>query len=74
MVYHWDGKQDEVYQLYVVERKSLDELVKHMKEKYQFEPRYGSPLQATLTSIWPALTIDFSRRSKRAYQTQFKVN
>lgn len=43
MVYNWDGKQAEVYQLYVVERKSLDELAQYMKDKYQFEPRYGRP-------------------------------
>ncbi|MCJ1355330.1 MAG: hypothetical protein MMC33_005321 [Icmadophila ericetorum] len=38
MVYDWDGKEDELYQLYIVQKKSLDEIVELMKEKYNFSP------------------------------------
>ena len=40
MVYDWEGKEGEIYQLYIIQKKSLDEIVEFMKEKYNFTPRY----------------------------------
>lgn len=39
MVYEWEDKEAECYQLYVEERKSLDEVMQHMKDVHNFNPR-----------------------------------
>lgn len=39
MVYDWDDKEAECYALYVEDRKSLDEVMQHMKEVRNFNPR-----------------------------------
>ena len=40
MVYDWDGKEQMLYQMYILENKSLEEIIKFMKEKHDFTPRY----------------------------------
>lgn len=49
MVYDWADKEDVCYQWYVVDRRSLDDLMKHMKSTYGFEPRYA-PAQHTAST------------------------
>ena len=44
MVYDWDGKEQELYGLYVEQKKSLDEVMELMKDQYDFTPRYGHPV------------------------------
>jgi len=39
MVYDWDNKETECYRLYVEERKSLDDVMQHMKVAHNFNPR-----------------------------------
>lgn len=39
MVYEWDSKEGECYQLYVEEKKSLDEVMQQMKDLHGFSPR-----------------------------------
>lgn len=43
MVYDWDGKEDDCFRIYVEENGSLDDVMKYMKEKYNFEPRWAFP-------------------------------
>ena len=43
-VYDWDDKETECYRLYVEEKKSLNQVARHFKEQYGFEPRYVAPL------------------------------
>ncbi|KAK5073840.1 hypothetical protein LTR64_007020 [Lithohypha guttulata] len=38
MVYEWDNFKDECYRLYITERKSLEDIMQHMKETHQFAP------------------------------------
>ncbi|TLD27218.1 hypothetical protein PspLS_04394 [Pyricularia sp. CBS 133598] len=38
MVYNWDGYRDECYQVYVVQNKSMDELMDHMRIHHNFTP------------------------------------
>lgn len=39
MVYNWDGKEAECYQLYVYEKRSLNEVVEYWEQR-GFTPRY----------------------------------
>jgi len=39
MVYEWDLQEGECYRLYVEEKKSLDEVMRQMKEVHGFSPR-----------------------------------
>jgi hypothetical protein len=39
MVYNWDGKEAECYQLYVQEKKSLNEVLEYWEQR-GFTPRY----------------------------------
>jgi hypothetical protein len=41
MVYSWDGKEAVCYQLYVEERRSLDEVMSYFEIR-GFTPRYAS--------------------------------
>lgn len=41
MVYDWEGKRDICYQMYIVDKKALEEIMEYMKNTYQFAPRYG---------------------------------
>ncbi|OJJ48058.1 hypothetical protein ASPZODRAFT_129979 [Penicilliopsis zonata CBS 506.65] len=38
MVYDWDGKRDICYQMYIKEKKALEEIMDYMKNTYQFAP------------------------------------
>lgn len=39
MVYQWEPHKDVCYQLYINERRSLEDIMVHMKNVYQFTPR-----------------------------------
>lgn len=39
MVYDWDGKREICYQMYIQEKKALEEIMDYMKVTYQFAPR-----------------------------------
>lgn len=39
VMYEWQGKETECYQLYVEERRSLGEVMAYFKEKHDFGPR-----------------------------------
>ncbi|GAM43540.1 hypothetical protein TCE0_050f18432 [Talaromyces pinophilus] len=38
MVYEWEGKRELCYQMYIVDKKGLDEIMEYMKNTYQFAP------------------------------------
>ncbi|KAL4930576.1 Clr5 domain-containing protein [Aspergillus undulatus] len=38
MVYDWDGKREICYQMYIRERKALEEIMEYMRNVYQFSP------------------------------------
>ncbi|KAL4801883.1 hypothetical protein BDV18DRAFT_154543 [Aspergillus unguis] len=38
MVYDWDGKREICYQMYISDRKSLEEIMEYMRNVYQFSP------------------------------------
>ncbi|KAE8348562.1 hypothetical protein BDV28DRAFT_87189 [Aspergillus coremiiformis] len=38
MVYDWDGKRDVCYQMYIKDKKALEEIMEYMKNVYQFAP------------------------------------
>ncbi|KAL4951815.1 hypothetical protein BDW69DRAFT_196178 [Aspergillus filifer] len=38
MVYDWDGKREICYQMYIKERKALEEIMEYMRNIYQFSP------------------------------------
>ncbi|KAL2864867.1 Clr5 domain-containing protein [Aspergillus lucknowensis] len=38
MVYDWDGKREICYQMYIRDRKALEEIMEYMKNVYQFSP------------------------------------
>lgn len=38
MVYDWDGKRDICYQMYIKDKKALEEIMEFMKTNYQFAP------------------------------------
>ncbi|PLN77691.1 hypothetical protein BDW42DRAFT_176321 [Aspergillus taichungensis] len=38
MVYDWDGKREICYQMYITDRKALEEIMEYMKNVYQFAP------------------------------------
>ncbi len=40
MVYDWEGKEDICYKMYIEDKKSLEEIMEHMKEEHNFAPRY----------------------------------
>lgn len=40
MVYDWDGKREVCYQMYIREKKALEEIMDYMKTNYSFAPRY----------------------------------
>jgi hypothetical protein len=39
MVYDWAGKRDICYQMYILEKKPLEEIMEYMRTAYQFAPR-----------------------------------
>jgi hypothetical protein len=39
MVYDWDGKREICYQMYIKDRKALEEIMEYMRNVYQFSPR-----------------------------------
>ncbi|GKZ34491.1 hypothetical protein AbraIFM66950_004767 [Aspergillus brasiliensis] len=38
MVYDWDGKREICYQMYIKDKKALEEIMEYMKNVYQFAP------------------------------------
>ncbi|OJJ08726.1 hypothetical protein ASPVEDRAFT_47906 [Aspergillus versicolor CBS 583.65] len=38
MVYDWDGKREICYQMYIKDRKALEEIMEYMRDVYQFSP------------------------------------
>ncbi|BDD60523.1 hypothetical protein MPDQ_003873 [Monascus purpureus] len=38
MVYDWDGKREICYQMYIKDKKALEEIMEYMKSAYQFAP------------------------------------
>jgi hypothetical protein len=44
MVYDWENKEEECYRMYIEDKKSLEEIMDFMKERYKFAPRYALPL------------------------------
>lgn len=40
MVYDWEGKEPVCYQMYIEEKKSLEEIMQYMREAHEFAPRY----------------------------------
>jgi hypothetical protein len=41
MVYDWDGKREICYQMYIRDKKALEEIMDYMRNVYQFSPRYA---------------------------------
>lgn len=39
MVYDWDGKREICYQMYIRDKKALEEIMEYMKTTHQFAPR-----------------------------------
>lgn len=39
MVYDWDGKREICYQMYIKDKKALEEIMEYMKTAHQFAPR-----------------------------------
>lgn len=39
MVYDWAGKRDICFQMYIQEKKALEEIMEYMRNAYQFAPR-----------------------------------
>jgi len=39
MVYDWEDKEQLCYQMYIEEKKSLEEIMEFMKVNHQFAPR-----------------------------------
>ena len=50
MVYDWDGKREICYQMYIKDRKALEEIMEYMRDVYQFSPRFVFSL-ASLTRL-----------------------
>lgn len=40
MVYDWEGKREICYQMYIKDKKALEEIMEYMKNTHQFTPRY----------------------------------
>ncbi|KAL1990356.1 hypothetical protein VTN49DRAFT_6195 [Thermomyces lanuginosus] len=65
MVYDWEGKRDICYQMYIVDKKALEEIMEYMKNTYQFAPskrafqtqfkRWGFPSKQNPAHKNPAL-------------------
>jgi hypothetical protein len=51
MVYDWEGKREICYQMYIKDKKALEEIMEYMRNVYQFSPRYAhSPLSQCSSS------------------------
>lgn len=40
MVYNWEGKEEICYQMYIEQKKSLEEIMEYLKTAHNFSPRY----------------------------------
>jgi hypothetical protein len=67
MVYDWEGKREICYQMYIKDKKALEEIMEYMRNVYQFSPRYAHghignvfrpPFLETRESIHFAFTFD----------------
>lgn len=43
MVYNWEDYKDIITRLYVQENKQVDEIIRYMRNQYDFKPRYVPP-------------------------------
>lgn len=43
MVYNWEDYKDIITRLYVQENKQVDEIIRYMRNHYDFKPRYVQP-------------------------------
>ena len=62
MVYEWDNKRDECYNLYITENKSLEEIIAHFRDDKNFTPRYVDSCTHTRRSFCATcfLSLHFS--------------
>lgn len=61
MVYDWEGKEDICYRMYIVEKRSLEDIMEHLKAApLNFAPRYCRSLlflpSRVFTARSPSLT------------------
>jgi len=62
MVYDWEDKEQLCYQMYIEEKKSLEEIMDFMKANHQFAPRYvelippNYPNRITYSTVHPRRT------------------
>ena len=49
MVYEWDNKRDECFNMYITENKSLEEIIAHFRDDKNFTPRYLASCTLPLT-------------------------
>ncbi|KAI9783181.1 MAG: hypothetical protein M1816_001471 [Peltula sp. TS41687] len=73
MGYDWDDKEQLCYQMYIEEKRSLEDIMDYMRTQHGFNPSllYTTTCFLTLTiTDNPADPVDSD--SKRAFQTQFK--
>lgn len=43
MVYNWEDYRDIITRLYVQDNKQVDEIIRYMRNQYDFKPRYVQP-------------------------------
>lgn len=51
MVYDWENKEEICYRMYIEEKRSLEEIMEHMKEEHKFAPRYALPQPRQTRSV-----------------------
>ena len=49
MVYEWDNKREECFNMYITENKSLEEIIAHFRDDKNFTPRYLASCTLPLT-------------------------
>ena len=49
MVYEWDNKREECFNMYITENKSLEEIIAHFRDDKNFTPRYPASCTLPLT-------------------------
>lgn len=42
MTYDWEGKEDLCYKMYIIDKKSLEDIMEFYRETENFTPRYGN--------------------------------
>ena len=49
MVYEWDNKREDCFNMYITENKSLEEIIAHFRDDKNFTPRYLASCTLPLT-------------------------